>query len=300
MSITTEKSINAFLSHIRYQKRYSPNTLNGYQNDLTSFNDFLITQYEGEGVLTATSNMVRSWLVSLREGDMQPRSINRKISSLKSFYKYLLKEKLVEVSPMGAIISPKTNKRLPQYVEKKDMDKLMSTEMFTDDFVGKTQQLIMLILYYTGIRRAELLQLKERHIDFGNCTIKVLGKGSKERIIPMNKELLNIIKQYISLKADMAYADREILLVKASGKPVTASFVYQTVKQKLSLITTIQKKSPHILRHTFATHLTGNGADLNAVKELLGHASLAATQVYTHNNIEQLKKIHKKAHPKSQ
>lgn len=300
MSLTPENSISFFLNHLRFQKRYAKHTLDAYAQDLSNFEAYLHDIYPGETPAKVSSIMIRSWLASLRESGMQPRSINRKISTLKSYYKFLLREQLVEVSPMGTIISPKVRKRLPQYVEKSDMDKLLDEQMFPDDFKGKTQQLILQILYATGVRRSELLHLKEQHIDFSNQTIKVLGKGSKERLIPVSTELLKNIRAYIELKRGLGdIMNREYLLVNDKGIHIHIGFLYSTVKHYLGQITTIQRRSPHILRHTFATHLTGNGADLNAVKELLGHSSLAATQVYTHNNIEKLKEIHKKAHPKS-
>lgn len=300
MPITPETSIPAFLSYLRFQKRYAQHTLLAYTQDLTSFEQYLKDTYADECPAKATSVMIRSWLASMRESGIQPRTVNRKISSLKSFYKYLLREQMIEASPMSSILSPKVKKRLPQYVEKQDMDRLFQEEVFPEDFKGQTQRLIMHILYATGIRRSELLNLKEQHIDFSNQTLKVLGKGSKERIIPVGASLLALLREYRQLKSTLGEgADREYLLVNPQGKRLHSAFIYNTVKQYLSGVTTIQRRSPHILRHTFATHLTGNGADLNAVKELLGHSSLAATQVYTHNHIEKLKEIHKKAHPKS-
>lgn len=300
MPLTPETSIPSFLSYLRFQKRYAQHTLLSYTHDLTSFEQYLKETYSDEIPARATPVMVRSWLASMRESGIQARTINRKISALKSFYKYLLREQLIEDSPMSAILSPKVKKRLPQYVEKQDMDRLFQEDMFPNNFKGETQRLILQILYSTGIRRSELLNLKEQHIDFSNQTIKVLGKGSKERLIPVNAPLLTLIRAYRELKNALdGETDREFLLVNEKGSRVQSGFIYSTVKEYLSKVTTIQRRSPHILRHTFATHLTGNGADLNAVKELLGHSSLAATQVYTHNHIEKLKEIHKKAHPKS-
>ena len=199
---------------------------------------------------------------------------------------------------MATIISQKVNKRLPQYVEKNHMDTLIQHVEFSDGFEGQTERLAIIILYHTGIRQAELLSLKDSNIDNGNGVIKVFGKGGKERIIPVNRELLDLISGYIKVKCSL-FEKSEKLLVNKTGKPLYPKYLYNVVKKYLSFVTTIDKRSPHVLRHTFATHLTGNGADLNAVKELLGHSSLAATQVYTHNSIERLKDIHSLAHPKS-
>ncbi|HML58448.1 MAG TPA: tyrosine-type recombinase/integrase [Ferruginibacter sp.] len=288
------------MHYLRFQKRYAQHTLLAYAHDLNSFEQYLKETYPDEVPAKAAPVMIRSWLASMRESGIQARTVNRKISALKSFYKYLMREQVIELSPMTAILSPKVKKRLPQYVEKQDMDRLFQDDVFPQDFKGQTERVILQILYATGIRRSELLNLKEQHIDFSNQTIKVLGKGSKERLIPVSASLLALLREYRELKKQLNdAADREYLLVNEKGKRLHSGFIYNTVKRYLSTVTTIQRRSPHILRHTFATHLTGNGADLNAVKELLGHSSLAATQVYTHNHIEKLKEIHKKAHPKS-
>lgn len=300
MPLTPETSIPSFLHYLRFQKRYAQHTLLAYAHDLNSFEQYLKETYPDEVPAKAAPVMIRSWLASMRESGIQARTVNRKISALKSFYKYLMREQVIELSPMTAILSPKVKKRLPQYVEKQDMDRLFQDDVFPQDFKGQTERVILQILYATGIRRSELLNLKEQHIDFSNQTIKVLGKGSKERLIPVSASLLALLREYRELKKQLNdAADREYLLVNEKGKRLHSGFIYNTVKRYLSTVTTIQRRSPHILRHTFATHLTGNGADLNAVKELLGHSSLAATQVYTHNHIEKLKEIHKKAHPKS-
>jgi integrase/recombinase XerC len=300
MPLTHHTHIAAFLHYLKFQKRYSVHTVENYARDINGFKAYCDKEYEDVDIIHATTFMIRSWLADLREHQMQSRSVNRKISALKSFYKFLLRDKIIESTPMSGIISPKNSKRLPQYIEHVETQELIDGDLFGDDFKGKTQQLILAVLYSTGIRRAELLQLKERHVDYANKTIKVFGKGGKERLIPVQQVLLDSIRTYIHDKTSLeTEADRTYLFVQPNGKQVNVSFIYNTVKKGLSGITTLKKKSPHILRHTFATHLMNNGADLNAVKELLGHASLAATQVYTHNNIEKLKSIHKQAHPKS-
>ncbi len=292
--------ITAFLDHLKYQKRYSQHTLISYETDLRDYSDFLAVQFSETDLLKATPMIVRSWLAGLKEKGMSSRSINRKISALKSFYKFQLKEGKLMTSPMTQVISPKVSKRLPQYVEKDDMATLFKHVEFDPGFAGRTQRLMLMLLYFTGIRQAELIGLKEVNVDFYNKNIKVLGKGSKERIIPVGEPLLLEIKTYLNEKVMFEHeADRTVLLVNEKGRKLYPKYVYLHVKRYLALITTINKKSPHVLRHSFATHLTGNGADINAVKELLGHSSLAATQVYTHNNIQKLKDIHKKAHPRA-
>jgi integrase/recombinase XerC len=246
------------------------------------------------------SSMIRSWLASLKEGGMESKSINRKISALKSFFKFLIREGNLQTSPMVTIISPKNKKRLPQFVDEKDVNVLFTYVEFPDDWEGKTDRLLLQLLYNTGMRQAELGALKEMHVDKSNRVIKVLGKGNKERVIPVSIELMNSLLSYISeKKVAFEKFDNEHVLVNAKGKKLYPKYVYNKVRKYLSQVTTIDKKSPHVLRHTFATHLLNNGAELNAVKELLGHSSLAATQVYTHNTIEKLKDVYKKAHPKA-
>ena len=299
MPLSDQQYIQEFLDHLKFQKRYSRNTIVSYRNDLQVFFDFLQHQY-GETPLPAISpGFVRSWLAGLKQDGLDSKSITRKVSSLKSFFKFQLRQQHIDVTPMTTIISPKIKKRLPQFVEKEDMGTLLRDVEFPNDWNGRTQHLLIRLFYNTGIRQAELMGLKEMQVDLQNRSIKVLGKGNKERIVPVSEELLKALSDYMNNKeVGFEGADREYLLVNARGRKLYPRYVYDTVKKYLGLVTTIDKKSPHVLRHSFATHLMNNGADLNAVKELLGHSSLAATQVYTHNTIEKLKDIHKKAHPK--
>jgi integrase/recombinase XerC len=300
MPITTEKTIQLFVDYLKFQKRYSQHTIISYQTDLAAFFDFMELTFGTIPVMDIKPSFVRSWLAAMKEKGMEAKSINRKISTLKSFFKYQFKEQTVTVSPMATIISPKIKKRLPQFVEKADTDTLFTYVEFPDDWQGKTDRLLLQLLYGTGIRQAELISIKENQIDNYKKVIKVLGKGNKERIIPVSDELIAAIKEYTSQKRKtFEQYDANVLLINEKGKKLYPKYVYNSVKKYLSKITTISKKSPHVLRHTFATHLMNNGADLNAVKELLGHSSLAATQIYTHNSIEKLKDIHKKAHPKA-
>ena len=289
-----------FLNHLLYQKRYSQHTIISYQNDLSGFFDFIEIQFGPTDLQAINSSFIRSWLASLKEAGMESKSINRKISSLKSFFKHQLKLGNVVSSPMITIISPKVKKRLPTYVAEKDINTLFSHVEFPDTWEGSTHRLILQLFYNTGMRQAELVTLKESQIDKSNNNIKVLGKGSKERILPVSNALMEMVQQYMHAKRSIfEKVDTTILLVNTNGKKLYPKYVYNAVNKYLSFVTTIDKKSPHVLRHSFATHLMNNGAELNAVKELLGHSSLAATQVYTHNTIEKLKDVYKKAHPKA-
>lgn len=298
MPILQYPSIDQFLDYLKFEKRYSRHTIISYQNDLEQFFQYLVSQFDSPDLEIISASMVRSWLAELKEDEISSKTINRKISSLKSFYKYQLKTGALIKSPMGTIIAPKISKRLPQFVEQIDMDHLFQHMPFSDDWKGRTERLVILLFYSTGMRLSELIQLKESQLDTSHQQVKVLGKGNKERIIPINKDLVEQLQQYISEKpAEAKYSDS--LFVSALGKPLHPRSVYGFIQSRLSEVTTIKKKSPHILRHSFATHLMNNGADLNAVKELLGHSSLAATQVYTHNTIEKLKDVFKKAHPKA-
>lgn len=302
MPVAYPHVIQRFLDYLKFQKRYSRHTVISYQNDLTSFFDFLFGQFGEMQLNEITATFIRSWLAGLKEQGMESRSINRKISALKSYFKFQLKEGKITISPMATIISPKSKKRLPQYVDEKGTETLFKYVAFDDNWKGRTENLIMQLFYNTGMRQAELVSLKESQVDPGNRQIKVLGKGNKERVIPVSRELLDQMMQYLQDKRkDVENFDSEYVLVNDKGKKLYPRYVYNVVKKYLSSkdVTTIEKRSPHVMRHTFATHLMNNGADINAVKELLGHSSLAATQVYTHNTIEKLKDIYKKAHPKA-
>ncbi|HVI47400.1 MAG TPA: tyrosine-type recombinase/integrase [Chitinophaga sp.] len=301
-----------FISYLQLEKRYSGHTCTAYRNDLFQFFDFITLTYGGTSMADITHVMIRSWLAKLMEEAITAKSVNRKISTLKSFYKFCLQQQLIKQSPMLKVVAPKISKRLPGFIEEKGMRALednrspvsvTSLHIFSDNFEGVTHRLIFEIFYQTGVRLSELIALEERKIDSSSLTLKVMGKGGKERIIPINTKLMEQISAYAALKrSTLEGFDPGVLLVHpASGKRLYPKYVYLTVRRYLTehQITTLKKKSPHVLRHTFATHLTNNGADLNAVKELLGHASLAATQVYTHNTIEKLKAVYKQAHPKA-
>lgn len=295
-----QASIQTFLDYLKYQKRYSQHTIISYQNDLEDFFDFIEASYGNLTLHEISTTFIRSWLAGLKLNKIASKSINRKISTLKSFFKYQLRKETITVSPMTTVVSLKVNKRLPSFIEEADINTLFQHVQFPDTWEGKTNRLLLKIFYQTGMRLSELINLKESQIDRGNNNIKVLGKGNKERIIPLNKELLADISGYINEKEGKAEnIDTTYLLISGKGKKLQPKYVYNTVKEYLGYVTTNNRKGPHILRHSFATHLTNNGADINAVKELLGHSSLAATQIYTHNSIEKLKDIHKKSHPKA-
>lgn len=291
--------ISEFIGYIQHEKRYSLNTVQAYQRDLEQFFLYLDSTYKTTAIGDIDHLQIRSWLASLKENNLESKSINRKISTLKSYFNYLLKKELISISPMGKIISPKSSKRLPVFVNEHNMETLLTKVEFPDNFVGKTERLILELLYQTGIRRAELIGLKMSSVQKSLKCIKVIGKGNKERIIPVSIELLNLIDDYIKDRNLIENVNHDSLLILSNGKVLYPKFVYHVVNKYLSLTTTLDRKSPHVLRHTFATHLLNKGADLNAVKELLGHANLTATQIYTHNTNDQLKEIHRKAHPKA-
>jgi integrase/recombinase XerC len=299
MPIPDIEIIQSFIDYLRFEKRYSVHTVKAYADDLNQFHSYCILHYELESLLTVTTTIVRSWMASLSEKKLNPRSINRKLSSIRSFYDYGRRTGIFKKNPATSIQVLKTAKRLPSYIEEGLMNDLFEHVEFPDNWSGYTEQLVLVILYQTGIRVSELVGIRENHINQSLHSLKVLGKGNKERIIPVSSMLLGKVVDYNRRKALFPERESEgYLLENEKGRKLNTRFVYSIVRKYLSLVTTAEKKSPHVLRHSFATHLTDHGADLNAVKELLGHSSLAATQVYTHNSIEKLRNIHKKAHPK--
>jgi len=299
-SLSIPAEVQSFLDYLKFEKRYSVYTIRSYQDDLIQFIQYSGSSFNDSSIINSDHTMVRSWLAELKENEITAKSINRKISSLKSFYKFHLKTGTIEQSPMGKIISPKISKRLPVFMKEEDTRNLINVSgLVTENWKSLNTYLLVSLFYGTGMRLSELINLKESQVNGAANTIKVLGKGNKERVIPVSAALISEISEYIAQKnKELELPDRLYLLVNDKGRKLYPKYVYHAVKRYLSVVTTIDKKSPHVLRHTFATHLTNNGADLNAVKELLGHSSLAATQIYTHNTIEKLKDIYKKAHPK--
>jgi len=289
--------IEAFLQSLQFEKRSSAHTITSYKTDLDQFSKYLLFQYEITSPETAQPAMLRSWIVSLMEEGLNPTSINRKIASLRSFYNFLRKRKQIAQDPTKQLSALKTKKKLPAFVEEKSMEMLFDVVEFSDDFEGFRDKIILELLYGTGIRLSELVGLQTSDLDLSGKTIRVFGKRSKERMIPISGSLATLLANYLSQRAPEE--NTKCLILTDKGKAAYPVFIQRTVKKYLSAVTTLSQKSPHVLRHTYATHLLNRGADLNAIKELLGHANLAATQIYTHNSIEKLKKTHQQAHPKA-
>jgi integrase/recombinase XerC len=293
------RHFGGFLQYIKYIKHYSPYTSLSYQKDLEQF--FTFCAFDAESEETAVdSHLIRNWMVHLVETGNSPKTINRKISALKSYFRYLQKEGIIGINPVARVLTPKTEKKLPVFVNEEQMDYLLDQVDFGDDYTGFRNRLMIEIFYLTGMRLSELVNLRSADLDLLQQSVKVLGKRRKERIIPLDREFCNLLRQYLAIMSD-TFPGLEVdwLFLTPSGRKVYPKLVYRVVHSFLSLVTTADKKSPHILRHTFATHMLNKGADLNAIKELLGHANLSATEVYTHNTFEKLKSVYKQAHPRA-
>lgn len=294
--------ISSFINYLTFEKRYSAHTIKAYQTDLDQFFIYLKVQYQLDNALEVGHFHLRSWIVSLMESKISPKSINRKIATLNTYFKFLIRSGKLEKSPMSKIQAPKTAKKLPTIITSDQMNLVLESELDEANFKSFTDYLIIEILYQTGMRRAELVNLKVSDFSKSGSTLKVLGKRNKERLIPIQGSLTEKIQAYIQKREEVLKENKlaiNNLLVNESGLALYDKYVYRVVHKYLGMVCTQQKKSPHMVRHSFATHLLENGADINAVKELLGHASLAATQIYTHNTIEKLKKTYKQAHPKA-
>lgn len=295
-----------YLDYLNFEKRYSTHTIQAYHNDLDDFTNYLNLQYSNTDVLHADHNMIRSWLIYLSDSQISSRSINRKLSTLKSFFRYCQKQDLIKSSPMLKVIAPRTSKQLPVFLTRDNLDNLLNKIEFPADYEGFRDKMILLLFYATGIRKAELIHISISDLDLDKGTIKVLGKRRKERIVPIGENVITMLKDYLYIRDKfLTHIDHTLsntnqsLFVTSKALPVYPRLVYSIVHKYLSLIASNIKLSPHVLRHTFATHMLDDGADLNAIKEILGHSSLAATQVYTHNTIEKLKTIYKQAHPRA-
>lgn len=292
-----EQRATDFVQYLRFEKRYSRHTQIAYEKDLNQFFIYISATFNLQDIPEIALFHIRSWLASLKDEGQTARSINRKISSLSSFYKYLMRQQLADKNLLRQLHALKIPERLPTFLKETETEKLLEELQFEEGFKGSTDRMICELLYQCGMRRAELMQLKEKDVEWGLKQIRILGKGNKERLVPVSPMLLETLREYIAEKKKAGY-EREHLLVLESGQPLYAGYIYRVVNKYLSDSTTLKKKSPHVLRHTFATHLLSNGANIQAIKDLLGHSSLAATQVYTHNNIDKLKEIHKLNHPR--
>lgn len=290
--------LEAFLNYIKYEKRYSQNTFLSYAKDLEQFTTFC--DINKKQLINADHKLIRTWIISLIDNQISTRTINRKITSLKSFYKFLIREGKLKTNPLDKVLTLKITKELPSFVKENEMNLLLDGEYFTNDFEGIRDRFIIELFYATGIRLTELINLKISNVDENSLVIKVLGKRNKERIIPVTSQIVSLFRMYFEKRNAVLKDSKNIFVfVTKNGEKVYTKLVYRVVNRYLTYISTIKKKSPHVLRHTFATHMLNKGADLNAIKELLGHANLAATQVYIHNTFEELKSIYNQAHPRA-
>ncbi len=290
----------SFFTYLEYEKRYSEHTLIAYKKDLDQYAQYLDEVYNIQNLSEANHSIIRSWLVSLMEQELSTRTIHRKVAALKSFYKFLLANNQIKKNPTLRIQAPKNAKKLPVFVAEESISRLFEEFDFGDGFEALRDRLMLELLYGTGIRLSELINLKEQDVDFNDCVLRIKGKGNKERIIPFYHELKEHLSLYLSHKKTVNSSNKStFLIVTNKYDKCYPMFIYRTVKKYLNQVTTVEKRSPHVLRHTFATHLLDKGADLNAIKELLGHSSLASTQVYTHNSLEKIKQVFNQAHPKA-
>ena len=287
--------IEDFLQYLLKEKRYSKHTLTGYRGDIEELKKYSFRYFE-EPIEKVNHKIIRSWFAQLLEDGSKPRTIHRKASSLKSFFKYLLQKELLMVNPMVLVPLPKLDKQLPKFVDKCDLRKLLDDIPFEDSFEGVRDHLIIELFYQTGIRSSELINLKIENIDFSLNQLKVYGKRNKERLIPLTVQIIETIKKYLTYR--IKGIERNIF-VTSKAKKLYPKLVYNIVNKNLAKVTTLSQKSPHVLRHSFATHMLDNGAELNSIKEILGHVNLTATQVYTHNSMEKIKSIYKQAHPRA-
>ncbi|MDA9818690.1 tyrosine-type recombinase/integrase [Flavobacteriaceae bacterium] len=292
--------IEKFLDYLQLEKNYSSNTLSAYKRDLIQYNNFIIENNGNLEIENADYKIIRSWIVSLVSSNISNRSINRKVSSLKSFYKFLIKTDTIKSSPLKAHSPLKQSKKIQVPFSQEEINSLLDSDFFTNDYMGVLQKSIIAFFYFTGVRRIELINIKESDISLESSTIKVMGKRSKERIIPILPKLKTSLKYYREIKSKYnGNTSPEYLFISKNGKQLSEKFVYRTVNEYFKLVSPKIKKAPHVLRHSFATHLINEGADINSVKELLGHSSLSATQVYSHTSMERIKEVFKNSHPRA-
>lgn len=290
----------SFLDYLRIEKHYSQHTVRSYENDIGQFFSFISVHRGSEDLDGIGSQDVRSWIITMLDKGYSAQSVHRKISSLRTYFRYNMRTGSMSINPAENIVLPKARKRLPVFVEELSLDKLLDTYSFGEDYNGLRDRMIIEMLYTTGMRKAELIGIKLDDVDLEGRTVKVLGKRNRERIIPLLENFTEKLKEYIAIRKESFPGNAENwLFLTGRGRQLYDKFVYNTVKRYLDMVSTIEKKSPHVLRHTFATHMLNHGADLNSVKEILGHANLSATQIYTHNTFEKLKKVYKQAHPRA-
>jgi integrase/recombinase XerC len=289
----------SFINYLKYEKRYSHLTAIAYKKDLDQFEEFLIKTIGDFNVEGINDKVVRKWVIELMDSKLSARTVNKKISALKSFYKYLLRLEVVKENNLVKVIVPKVRKKLPQFVEENNLNHLLDDGFFGIDFESLRDKLILSLFYGSGIRLSELMHLKDADLNQIESLVKVLGKRNKERITPYPRSLNELIDQYKTERNKMFGSKNQTLFVTSTGEPVYEKLIYRVVNKYLAQVTTIDQKSPHVLRHTFATHMLNHGADLNAVKEMLGHSNLSATQIYTHTSLEKIQKVYKQAHPRS-
>jgi len=295
------KAVVDFIHYLQYEKRFSPHTVISYTTDINNFMHYVQAAFDLDNIENIDSVMVRTWILTLIEEGISTRSVNRKLSTLKSFFNHHVKIGTIKKNPMNQVHAPKMTKRLPEYVAQDDMEQLFNSDLFDNSFEGWRDRAIIELFYATGMRLSELINIKKQDIDFYDDSVKVIGKRNKERIIPLTPTARKVFEKYFLLWEEEfgTMNKNNFIFVTAKGNKMYPKAVYNIVRKYLDMITTIDKRSPHVIRHTFATQLLNNGADINAIKEILGHANLAATQIYTHNSIEKLKSIYKQAHPRA-
>jgi integrase/recombinase XerC len=286
------------LEYLTYQKRYSPHTIGAYRNDLNSFGDFLETEFEISNLDQVKRRQVSSFIAHLIEHGLSPRSVNRTISAIQSLFNYFIRKNELAINPANNVQRPKVGSSLPAFVREESIAELFEETDFEDSYAGSRDRMILLVFYSCGLRRDELINLKIEDVNHFDCTIKVFGKRNKERIVPITRELLRDLNLYINIRASLN-SNFSYLFLTETSKKLYPSLVYKIVKKYLSLVSTMEKRSPHVLRHSFATHLLNEGANLQSIKELLGHSSLSATQVYTHTSLDKLKDVYRKSHPRN-
>jgi integrase/recombinase XerC len=286
---------NKFITYLSSEKRFSEHTIKSYTTDLNQFTLFLSTEFQIVDQINEISfQIIRTWIANLLEKGISPRSVTRKISTLKTYFKFLIREGILIENPMLKVVAPKSKKSLPVFIEEDQIASLLNEVQFEKGFIGQRNKLIIELFYVTGVRLSELINIKISDVNFISQSIKVLGKRDKERIIPITSSVVDTLNNFFANNQKNTY-----LFTDLEGKKLYNKLVYRIVNKYIGKISSVNKKSPHILRHTFATHMLNNGADINAIKELLGHANLISTQVYTHNTIEKLKTVYKQAHPRA-